>query len=394
MGSGTAGAEGGMDIVMLEGVRVVELGNFITGPLAAMMLADLGAEVIKVERPEGDPFRKGHGGQYGPAFVAYNRNKKSVVLNTTKAEDRSQLLELVASADVLIDNFRPAVLDKMGLDSKTLEARNPKLIHCSITGFGNKGPYQNRPAFDTVGQALSGIASFLVDTQAPESFGPTISDNATGMYAAYGVLGALVERGRTGRGRRIEVNMLEASMAFIQDGFTGYTMAGIVGGRQTRIVRSQCFAFRCADGKLLGIHLSTTEKFWQELARAVGSPEWIDDPRFRTHQDRVGHYHEIEKLLAERIILRSRAEWMALFEESDVPFAPIHTVKDALEDPQVEALGTILEMTHPELGTVRTIDCPILVDGERPRKGVLAPPKIGEHNSELLSAREPGPNRT
>jgi formyl-CoA transferase len=371
---------------MLEGLRVVELGNFITGPLAAMMLADLGAEVIKVERPEGDPFRRGHGGQYGPAFVAYNRNKKSIVLDTTKPEDRAALLDLVASADVLIDNFRPAVLDKMGLDSATLQARNPRLIHCSITGFGNKGPYQNRPAFDTVGQALSGIASFLVDPQTPESFGPTIADNATGMYAAYGVLGALVERARTGRGRRIEVNMLEASMAFIQDGFTGYTMAGIVGGRQTRIVRSQCFAFRCADDRLLGIHLSTTEKFWHELARAVGVPELIEDERFHTHQTRVAHYHVLEEILAARIATRSRGEWMALFEASDVPFAPIHNVADALEDPQVAALGTVLEMTHPEMGTVRAIQCPVLADGERPRKGVLAPPKIGEHTRELLSA--------
>jgi formyl-CoA transferase len=375
---------------MLEGIRIVELGNFITGPLAAMMLADLGAEVIKVERPEGDPFRRGHGGQYGPAFVAYNRNKKSVVLDTTKAADREALLDLVAEADVLIDNFRPAVLDKMGLDAATLEARNPRLVHCSITGFGNKGPYQNRPAFDTVGQALSGIASFLVDPDAPESFGPTIADNATGMYAAYGVLGALVERARTGRGRRIEVNMLEASMAFIQDGFTGYTMAGIVGGRQTRIVRSQCFAFRCADGKLIGIHLSTTEKFWQELARAVGAPEWIEDPRFLTHQKRVGEYHVIEKLLAERMAQRTQAEWTALFEANDVPFAPIHTVKDALEDPQVVALGSVLEMTHPELGTVRAIDCPVLVDGERPRKGVLPPPKIGEHTAETLAGLKTG----
>ena len=370
---------------MLEGLRVVELGNFITGPLAAMMLADLGAEVIKVERPEGDPFRRGHGGQYGPAFVAYNRNKKSVVLDTTTPEDRKALLELVAGADVLIDNFRPAVLDKMGLDAATLEARNPRLIHCSITGFGNKGPYQNRPAFDTVGQALSGIASFLVDPEAPESFGPTIADNATGMYAAYGVLGALVERGRTGKGRRIEVNMLEASMAFIQDGFTGYTMAGIVGGRQTRIVRSQCFAFRCADGKLIGIHLSTTEKFWQELARAVGAPEWIEDERFLTHHKRVGEYHTIEKLLGERMAQRTRAEWTAIFEANDVPFAPINTVQEAIEDPQVAALGTMVEMTHPELGTVRAVNCPVLVDGERPRKGVLAPPKIGEHTAQTLA---------
>jgi crotonobetainyl-CoA:carnitine CoA-transferase CaiB-like acyl-CoA transferase len=161
-------------------------------------------------------------------------------------------------------------------------------------------------------------------------------------------------------------------------------MAGIVGGRQTRIVRSQCFAFRCADGRLLGLHLSTTEKFWQALARAVGAPEWIEDERFLTHQKRVGQYHVLEGLLAERIVTKTRAEWMALFEASDVPFAPIHTVQDALEDPQVEALGTVLEMTHPELGTVRTIQCPVLVDGARPRTDVLAPPMVGEHTAEVL----------
>jgi crotonobetainyl-CoA:carnitine CoA-transferase CaiB-like acyl-CoA transferase len=376
---------------MLEGIRVIELGNFITGPLAAMMLGDLGAEVVKVERPEGDPFRRGHGGQYGPAFVAYNRNKKSIVLDTRLPADRATLLDLVATADVLIDNFRPAVLDKMGLDAATLARRNPRLVHCSITGFGTRGPYRDRPAFDTVGQALSGIASFLVDPQAPESFGPTIADNATGMYAAYGVLGALVERARTGRGRRIEVNMLEASMAFIQDGFTGFTMTGAVGGRQTRIVRSQCFAFRCADDRLIGIHLSTTEKFWQELARAVGAPEWIDDERFRTHQNRVGQYHVIERLLADRMVQRTRAEWMVLFDASDVPFAPIHTVQDALEDPQVEALGSVVEMHHPEFGTVRAIDCPVLVDGERPRRTNLPPPKIGEQTDELRAGLQMPP---
>jgi formyl-CoA transferase len=370
---------------MLEGIRVVELGNFITGPLAGMMLADLGAEVIKVERPEGDPFRRGHGSLYGPAFAAYNRNKKSVVLDTATPEGRAALRALVAKADVLIDNFRPAILAKLGLGATTLKRDNPRLVHCSITGFGTHGPYQAKPAFDGVGQAISGISSFLVDPENPESFGPTIADNATGMYAAYGILGALVERNRTGEGRRIEVNMLESSMAFIQDGFTSYTMAGTVGGRATRVVRSQAFSFRCADGRMIGMHLSTTEKFWQELAKAVGLAALIDDDRFRTHQKRVANYDALRDILAERFATRTQADWIAALNAHDVPAAPINTVADALADPQVAALGTAVEMVHPTEGKVTGIHCPVLVDGARPRAIMDAPPTIGEHTDAVLA---------
>ena len=371
---------------MLEGIRVIELGNFITGPLAAMMLADLGAEVIKIERPEGDPFRRAFGADYGPAFTAYNRNKKSVVLDTTKPQDRDALAAIVASADVLIDNFRPAALEKLGLGEPALGKKHPRLIHCSITGFGAKGPYQNRPAFDGVGQAISGISSFLVDPQRPEAFGPTIADNATGMYAAYAVLGALMERERKGTARRLEVNMLESSMAFIQDGFTTYTATGILGGRLTRIARSQAFTFRCADGKLLGTHLSTGQKFWQELAKAAGAAELIDDERFLTHQQRVANYQVLRDILGEKFLARPRAEWLAILDSHDVPVAPIHNVADVLEDPQVAALESVLEMHHPERGIVRTIQCPVLADGERPVKNPAPPPDLGEHTDAVLAA--------
>ena len=379
---------------MLSGIRVVELGNFITGPLAAMMLADLGAEVIKVERPEGDPFRRGHGSTYGPAFAAYNRNKKSVVIDTGKPRGREDLLALIDTADVLIDNFRPGVIEKLGLAPDVLRARNPRLIQCSITGFGAKGPYRDRPAFDTVGQALSGVASFLIEPDAPESFGPTVADNATGMYAAYGVMGALVERGRTGLGRRIEVNMLESAMAFIQDAYTNFTMAGIVGSKYSRIVRSQCFAFRCADDRLIGLHLSTTEKFWVELVETLGAPELADDERFRTHQARAGQYHVLKDLLAARFLTRTRGEWMALLEKSDVPFSPIHNVQEALEDPQVVALDVAVDMHHPQMGKVTSVACPLRIDGARPLAQMQAPPMIGEHTQEVMEKLGPGRSQT
>ena len=265
--------------MMLEGIRVIDLGSFITAPLAAMMLGDMGADVIKVERPDGDPFRRGHGTNYGPTFLAFNRNKRSVVIDTTTPEGREAQARLIDTADVLIDNYRTPVLRKLGLDPDELRARNPRLIHCSITGFGAKGPYSDRPAFDSVGQALSGITSLLVDPQEPRAFGPTITDNVTGMYAAYGVLGALVERGRTGAGKRLEVNMLESSMAFIQDIYTNYTRTHVVSDRFTRIARSQCFAFRCADGALLSVHLSTTEKFWREFTHAIGAQDIAAEAR-------------------------------------------------------------------------------------------------------------------
>jgi formyl-CoA transferase len=180
--------------------------------------------------------------------------------------------------------------------------------------------------------------------------------------------------------------MLESAMAFIQDAYTNYTMAGIVGTKYSRIVRSQCFAFRCGDDKLIGIHLSTTEKFWQELVTALNAPELLNDERFATHQKRVPHYHLIKDLLAARFLTRPRGELMALLDKSDVPFSPIHNVKEALEDPQVEALGTAVEMVHPQMGKVTSIACPVLADGARPLREMRAPPMIGEHTDEILAS--------
>ncbi len=371
--------------MMLEGIRVIDLGSFITAPLAAMMLGDLGADVIKVERPEGDPFRRSDGTQYSATFIAYNRNKRSIVLDTTTEAGREAQLRLIDTADVVIDNYRTPVLIKLGLDPDVLKKRNPRLIHCSITGFGSKGPYQARAAFDTVGQALSGIAGLMVDPDKPEAFGPTISDNVTGMYAAYGVMGAIIERMRTGKGRRLEVNMLESSMAFMPDIFTNYTRDGHQGGRRSRVARSQSFVFKCADGKMLAFHMSTGEKFWQELVNAIGLTELITDERFLKHVTRGKNYFALEVILARRFAEQPRAHWIARFQGADVPYAPVNDIAEAMNDPQVLALGTAQRMVHPREGEVVSIECPVVIDGGRARSVNVAPPVVGEHTAELCA---------
>jgi formyl-CoA transferase len=343
-----------------------------------MMLADLGADVIKIERPEGDPFRSFRGGTYSPHFVAFNRNKRSLVLDLTREDERERMQTLLANADVLIDNVRPSVLPRVGLDPAMLHERYPRLIHCSITGFGAGGPYRDRPAFDAVAQALSGMSSLFLDPADPDLTGPTISDNVTGMYACYGILGALIERERTGTGRRLEVNMLESSMAFIADAFANVTLLGMAITPHTRVASSQSYAFRCADGKLVAIHLSSIEKFWAGLLDVLEARELGSDARFATRMDRLNGYLELRSALAERFAARPRSAWIERLERADVPYASVNTIAEALEDPQVAALGTRFTTRHPTEGDISAVHSPIHVDGARitPR---MPPPTLGEH---------------
>lgn len=369
---------------VLQGVKVVDLGTMITAPLAAMMLADLGASVVKVENPQGgDPFRSFRGGLYSPHFVAFNRGKRSITLDLRRPEGRNVLLKLLAEADVLVENYRSGVMDRLGLSRTVLQEINPRLIHCSITGFGASGPYSGRPAYDMVGQALSGIASLFLDPDNPQPAGPTIPDNATGIFACYGILGALYERERTGRGRFIEVNMIESSIAFMPDSFANYTRLGIRNDPLTRVASSHSFAFRCADERLLAVHLSSQPKFWEAFVRVLGRPDLAQDERFKTRDQRIRNYRELVRVLSEIVAMRPRAEWMALLEEADVPFAPVQTIPEVIEDPQIRHLDTFYEETHPTEGRNLAIYRPVLIDG---RRDPVAPsPTLGEHSEEILA---------
>ena len=367
----------------LQGVKVIEQGTFITGPACGMLLGDLGADVVKVEQPKtGDPFRAFQGGLYSPHYQTYNRNKRSIELDTRDAGDREVFDALVAEADVYVQNFRPGVAEKLGAGEARLRALNPKLVYCAISGFGQTGPAAARPAYDTVAQAASGFLGLLVNPENPRVVGPAIADALTGFYAAYGALAALVERGRTGVGRTVEVSMLEAMAHFNLDAFTHWYQKGEVMGPYSRPSVSQSYVMRCADDRWLALHMSSPEKFWQGLARVIERPTLFDDARFATRDARIAHQETLIDVLGERFATRPRAEWCARLEAEDVPHAPMYDPSEALLDPQALHLELTAEAMHPAMGRFRTVRSPVSFDGER-ALDVTAPPTLGEHNAPI-----------
>ncbi|HEY8050207.1 MAG TPA: CoA transferase [Ramlibacter sp.] len=368
---------------MLQGVRVLEQGTFITGPACGMLLADLGADVIKIEQPgTGDPFRAFKGGLYSPHFQTYNRNKRSITIDAKSAGDREKLYELVKTADVYIQNFRPGVAEQLGLGEKQLRELNPRLVYCSITGFGATGPSASRPSYDTVAQAASGYLKLLVNPANPRVVGPAIADAVTGFYAAYGVLGALHERSRTGAGRLVEVSMLEAMAHWNLDAFTHYYSAGEVMGPYSRPRVSQSYVLECGDGKWVALHMSSPEKFWQGLANAIDKPDLFDDPRFATREARIANQEAIIDLLSGIFKKRTREQWCNRLLTQDVPHAPMYDTDEALEDPQAQHLQLLVKAQHPTMGEFRTVRPPVTFDGVR-SLAVRPPPTLGEHNAEI-----------
>ena len=367
----------------LDGIRVLELSTMITGPLGGQMLADLGAEVIKVENPAGgDMFRAWRGGTYSAHFLAYNRNKRSITLNLRSAKGRDILLRLVESADVLIENFRPGVMDRLDLSLATLRERNPRLIYCSITGFGEDGPYRDRPAYDAVAQSLSGVSSMFLDPESPQITGPTIADNMTGINACYGILGALIERERTGIARRVDVNMLESAITFMPDPWSNMLRGRFAQGPLARVKASQSYALRCADGKLLAVHLSSQPKFWEAFCGVLERTELIGDARFKTRDLRIRNYRELCRVLNDVVQTRPRSEWMTRLEAADVPFAPVQTIPEVIDDRQVQHLHTFYATQHPTEGKGLDVHRPVLIDGTR--QEIAPAPTFGEHTEAIL----------
>ena len=371
---------------VLEGIRVLELGNFISGPYGACLLADMGAEVIKVENPKGgDPFRGWDLGGDQPNFWAFNRGKKSVTLNLQTPEGKEIFYGLVKKADVVMENYRPGVTKKLGIDYETLRKINERIICCSITGTGPTGPYVNRPAYDTVGQGLGGMLSVLMDAKNPRPIGPAYADSLSGMFSAIGVLGALVARAQTGKGQQIDATMAGSVLAFLIAPATETLAHGQPPGPYTRPRQSQTYAFSGSDGLPFAIHLSSPQKFWEGLCNAVDHPEMIEDPRFNTRPNRRKNYDELSKTFGELFREKPRTYWMEQLEANDVPHTPVYNLKEVFEDPQLKHMGVEIQIERKSKPTIRTVKFP-LEYSETKIPHPTPPPDLGEHNGEFLES--------
>ncbi|MDB5507718.1 MAG: CoA-transferase [Hyphomicrobiales bacterium] len=374
----------------LEGIRVVELTSYVSGPYAGMLLGDFGADVIKIEPPKGgDPFRGWGASGYSATFGSVNRNKRSVALDLRDPEDLESARRLMLEADVVIENLRAGALDRLGLGWDDLHKVNPRLIYCSITGFGDLGPYAERPGYDTVGQAMGGLLSLLTDMNDPKPMGISLSDHLGGMAAALGILAALNERNQSGQGQRVSTSLLESTISFLAENAARFFENGETPARATRTHIAQVFAFVAGDDRPFVIHLSSPQKFWEGLLAAVARPDLGSDPRFADRKARIAHYDALHAELTAVFRSHPREHWLALLEKADVPCGPLYDLKGVFTDPQVAALGMVVDVPHPLLGSVSLIRNGVRLSATPPTIRTPAP-QLGAHNAEVLTSPAAG----
>lgn len=372
----------------LAGVAVLDLSRAVAGPVCTMLLGDYGAEVVKLERPDGGDDTRGWGPPFvagqSTYFLALNRNKRSIVVDLATPQGRDLARALARRADVVVENFRPGTMERLGLGYDTLAADNPRLIYCGISGFGRTGPRREQAGYDVMVAGFGGLLSITGYPDGPPAkVGVPVLDLATGLSAFGAITTALFARERTGRGTRVDLSLFATQLALLANAASDYLVAGQVMGRHgtahPSIVPYQGFAAR--DGYLLiG---GANDRLFRRIAETLGHPEWADDPRFRTNADRVRHRAALEAAM--EAVLRTRAvdEWVAALTAAGVPASPINTVDRALEDPQVAALGMVCELPHPALGRVRLTAPHIEFGGARPAVR-RPPPLLGQHTAEVL----------
>ena len=375
-----------MPVQILTDITVIECATFVTGPYATALLADLGARVIKIESPPaGDPYRYFAPDPYFSFnFAHLNRNKESIVLDLKSPEGRKICLDLARKADVFVENFRPGTADRLGLGYEAMHALNARLIYCSISAFGQSGPYVEKPGFDTLGQAISGLLSLLSDSDEPKVMGMAVSDYVTGLSAGYGILGALMARAKSGKGCRVETSLLQATLSFIGETAAGYLRTGNVPNRMTRVRNAHAFAFVCKDGLPLAIHCSVPEKFWLALLKAAERTDLVADGRFKTRDRRRQNFEALERMLVPTFRTRTRDEWLKRLEANDVPVAPLYNIAEAMADPQVRHLGLTEELEHAKAGKLTFIGGPVKYDNLN-KKISTPPPLLGEQTVAILS---------
>ncbi|MFQ5545840.1 MAG: CaiB/BaiF CoA transferase family protein [Acidiferrobacterales bacterium] len=375
-----------MRVGALTDIKVIECSTFVTGPYASQLLANLGARVIKIEPPpNGDPYRYfAPDPFFSPNFAHLNRNKESVVVDLKKEKGKEICIELIKSADVFVENFRPGAAQHLGLGYEAMRAINQRLVYCSISAFGRTGPYASKPGFDTLGQASGGLLSLLIDPEQPRVMGIALSDYVTGLSASYGILAALLARQKTGVGLRVETSLLQATLSFIGETAAGYLRTGQVPTRLARVINAQAFAFLAKDRLPLVVHCSVPEKFWIALLKAVDRMDLAGDVRFKTRDNRRKNYGELHAELSPVFSRRPRSEWLNKLDENDVPAAPLYDVGEVLSDPQTRHLELIERLDHPVAGKMEFVGPPVSL-ADLPKQEAHPPPLLGEHTTDVLA---------
>ncbi len=370
----------------LSGTRVIDLTTVAMGPLASQWLGDLGADVIKVEAPEGDSTRRtGPSIEPGMAalFLSTNRNKRSIVLDLKSGSGRGALLALIDGADVFMHNVRPQKLAKLGLGADTLRARNPRLIYAGLHGFGEAGPYGGKPAYDDIIQGLSGCADLMGRQNGSPRYFPAITaDKTTGLIAAMAILAALTGRASSGQGSVVEIPMFECMAAFnLVEHLYGYQFdPPIAAMGYPRVLARDRRPFKTTDGYIC--LMPYTDAHWRSFFSEAGAEELVADPRFGSIATRTAHIDELYERVSSLLATRTSTEWLAVCERLGIPAAPILTIEALLSDPHLSAVGFFGALRDPVLGTVRMPGVPVLFDGERPKTSM--PPRLGEHTRAVL----------
>ena len=372
---------------LLDGIVVLDATQVMAGPYCAMLLADMGARVIKVEPPAGDSTRSmaGARGNDSPAFNAVNRGKQGIVLDLTHEKGRAVFTRLARLSDILIENFRPGVMAKFGLDYESLRAENPRLIYASISGHGQTGPWASKGGFDLIAQGLSGLMSVTGPPAGePVKVGVPITDLGAALFAATGILGALHHRSKTGLGQHVDTSLVDAGLALSVWEVAVYDATGEVPGPLGTAHRLSApyQAFRCADGHItIG---AANDRNFQKVARVLGHHEWITDARFTANTGRIRHRDELARLIEAETTRQPVAHWIGEFEKAGVPCGPILNYRDALETPQATAREMTVRVDHPTLGPLRTLGTPIKMSAAplNPRR---RGPMLGEHTDDILA---------
>ena len=370
----------------LEGFTCIEVSGHVAGPYAGSLLGDLGCEVIKIELPKGGDTHRGRNPKYegyGPTFRALNRNKKSVTLDLRQAKGDEILRKLLATADILLENFRPPTRARLRLNYDELAKLNPKLIHCSISGYGQSGPYRDRPGFDTIGQALGGMMSLVTDLNDPKVAGVSFVDHSAGIFAANGIMAALLARTRTGRGQFIDVSLLQVAIAFIESHVADYLNGGEAVTREN-FPKGRIYSLLDCEREPFMVHLSGHNDAWEGLLKAAELDALIGDPRFATRKHRTDRHEEIVSTLRAQFRKKPREYWLTRLDANGVPNAPINTIPEVFDNPQIKHLGIPKQITHPKMGTSNLVGSPINLSGT-PAKFFRAAPLLGEQTEEVLA---------